>query len=124
MLGAVHSTGLVASFTLVSSYTLDSPMTHVSWIFMESEPKRGFASIAVQKQVECVFRTVNDKMGHENRVNRAALTIVDRDGEAASIAHSFQQQPIIVAVSESSHTLRIQLKHISTFLLIMALAVE
>ncbi len=88
------------------------------------EAKCGLASTAIEKQIECVLRAVDKKIGCEDRVKRAALTVVDGDCEAASVAHSLEQQPIIVAVPESSHMLRVPTKHVITLLFIMSVAVE
>ena len=62
---------------------------------------------------------MDENIGIENRVKRAAFAIVNSHCEAPGIAHSFQQQPIYGSITERRDMLRLILQNEPLLLLVV-----
>lgn len=62
---------------------------------------------------------MDEKIGIENRVKRAAFAIVDSHRETSRIAHSFQQQPIYSSITKRRDMLRLTLQDEPLLLLVV-----
>ena len=62
---------------------------------------------------------MDKNIGVENRVKRATLSVVDSHCETSRVAHSLQQQPIHIPITECRHMLRLIFQDESLLLLVV-----
>src|SRR4029453_4779804 len=71
------------------------------------EPQGCFTAIRLQQEIQRLLRTVDQNIGVQDCIERAAFAIVDGYCQPSCIAHCSQDEPIDGAVAERGYELRL-----------------